>query len=183
MSSTNAAQLADIPADDIRLKFPSPEPVFAQLKALNFNYELHEHVPVLTVEASQAATSNIEGTHIKNLFLRDKKRRCYLVVAEENTLIDIKSLKPILGAQGSLSFANTDLLWEVLGVRQGSVSPLALINDPENRIEKVLIDKKLTEAELVNPHPLRSDMTLTMSSQNLLTYMRHFGHEVEVVDF
>ena len=41
-----------------------------------------EHAPVFTVAQSQAIKQEIPGGHSKNLFLKDKKGRLFLVVAE-----------------------------------------------------------------------------------------------------
>src|SRR3546814_18917105 len=65
---------------------------------------------VFTVEESRALRGTLPGGHVKNLFLRDKKKRCWLVTAMEDRAIDLKDLKRRLGASGSLSFGNAELL-------------------------------------------------------------------------
>src|SRR3546814_6115281 len=77
---------------------------------------------VFTVEESRALRGTLPGGHVKNLFLRDKKKRCWLVTAMEDRAIDLKDLKRRLGASGSLSFGNAELLLELLGVEPGAVT-------------------------------------------------------------
>ena len=62
------------------------------------------------------------GAHIKNLYLRDRKKRNFLVVAQEDRQIDLKSLGGQIGSD-RLSFGSADRLFEMLGVRPGAVSP------------------------------------------------------------
>ena len=46
-----------------------------------------------------------------------------------------------------------DLLWEVLGVRPGSVTPFAVINDTDHRVT-VVLDQAMMAHDLLNYHPL-----------------------------
>ena len=60
------------------------------------------------MEESQRLCGDLPGGHIKNLFLRDKKRNLWLLTAMENRQIDLKALRHTLGAKGNLSFGNAD---------------------------------------------------------------------------
>ena len=70
--------------------------------------------PLRTVEDSKGYRDNMPGMHVKNLYLRDKKKRNYLLVAEEDRVIDLKSLHAIIGSD-RLSFGSADRLFEMLG--------------------------------------------------------------------
>ena len=65
-------------------------------------------------EQSQALRGEIPGGHTKNLFLKDKKDRVFLVVAEEDAEIDMKGLHQRIGS-ARLSFGKPELLGELLG--------------------------------------------------------------------
>ncbi len=57
--------------------------VAARLRELGIEYARHEHPPVATVEEAEAHWAGIDGTHCKNLFLRNQKgNRHYLVVLD-----------------------------------------------------------------------------------------------------
>src|SRR5258705_10039876 len=87
-----------------------------------------EHPPLFTVEQSQALRGEIAGGHTKNLFLKDKKDQIFLVVAEEDAAIDMKTLHRRIDS-ARLSFGRPELLAELLGVVPGSVTPFGIIND------------------------------------------------------
>ena len=65
--------------------------------------------------------------HIKNLYLRDHKKKNILLIAEQDRQIDLKTLHLKLGT-GRLSFGSADRLMEYLGVpdSQGPIRPGAV---------------------------------------------------------
>ena len=155
--------------------------LYARLDALGIAWTTVEHPPLHTVAESKALRGELEGGHVKNLFLRDKNKRLWLVVAEEDRPVDLKALRKRLGARGSLSFGSPDLLMEVLGVTPGAVTPFGLINDTERRATAIL-DVDLMEHRLVNVHPLRNDATTTIAGADLLAFIRDCGHDPQIVD-
>lgn len=159
-----------------------PDTLFRRLDALGIAHETHRHPPVFTVEDAKALRGALPGAHIKNLFLRDKKKRIWLVTAQEEQRIDLKALKRRLGASGSLSFGDPGLLMEVLGVIPGAVTPFGVINDRDGRARMVL-DAALTDMALVNAHPLRNDMTTAVSAQGLRAFLEAEDHPPEIIDF
>ena len=82
---------------------------------------------MFTVEQSASLRESLPGAHTKNLFLIDKEGRMVLVVAKDDTRVDLKALAKRLGL-GRFSFGKAELLEAVLGVPPGSVTPFALIN-------------------------------------------------------
>lgn len=148
--------------------------MMAKLDGLGLGYTLHTHPPLRTVEDSQRLSGPMDGAHIKNLYLRDRKKKNYLVVAEQEKPIDLKELGEELGA-GRLSFGSADRLMEHLGVRPGAVSPLTLINDPDQKV-RLVMDKSLLEEDQINVHPLVNDKTLTMTLGDLEAFLDHTGH-------
>lgn len=49
--------------------------LFARLDELGLTHKTVGHEALYTVEQSRALRGDLDGAHIKNLFLRDKKRR------------------------------------------------------------------------------------------------------------
>ena len=76
------------------------------------------HPPVFTVEEAQAHTHHLPGGHCKNLFLKDKKDRLWLVTCLDDQRVDLNRLSRLLGA-ARFSFGKAELLQEVLGVTPG----------------------------------------------------------------
>jgi Ala-tRNA(Pro) deacylase len=154
----------------------TPADLFAFFDSLGIDARTYEHVPVFTVAESQAIKQDIPGGHSKNLFLKDKKGRLFLVVAHAETRIDLKRLHGALGASGRLSFGSADLLREVLGVEPGSVTPFALLNDRGQRVA-VVLDENLMRHEPVNFHPLVNSATTGVSRADFLRFLGATGHE------
>ncbi len=124
---------------------------------------------------------DIPGGHTKNLFLKDKKGRIFLVVVEEETRVDLKSLHIPLGASSRLSFGSAELLEEVLGVKPGAVTAFGPVNDTTGRVT-VVLDAELMREELVNCHPLVNTSTTTLRSADLVRFLRATGHEPLVME-
>lgn len=158
----------------------SPEMLLDSLKALNISYELHHHEAVFTVAESDAIDAEIPGTHCRNLFLRDKKKKNFLLVLQNATDVDIKKLPEVLGS-ARLSFGSSDRLWEHLGVRPGSVCPFSVVNDTDNQVA-IFLDKSMMETEIVNYHPLLNTMTVSLTPNDLIKFIESTGHEAHIVD-
>ncbi|HYD29756.1 MAG TPA: prolyl-tRNA synthetase associated domain-containing protein [Azospirillaceae bacterium] len=158
----------------------SPERLLAYLAELGIAAVTHSHPPLHTVEESKALRGELPGGHCKSLFLKDRKGRLWLLVADEDRRVELNRLHTRLGS-ARLSFASTELLWEVLGVRPGSVTPFALVNDRAGRVS-VALDRHMLEHELVNYHPLLNDKTTAIRPADLLSFIRATGHEPAVVD-
>jgi Ala-tRNA(Pro) deacylase len=158
----------------------TPDDLFARLDALGLDHVTHRHPPLFTVEDSKALRGQLPGGHAKNLFLRDKKKRLWLVVADEDCPIDLKALRPALGGSGSMSFGSPELLMDVLGVIPGAVTPFALINDTELRVS-VVLDEALLAHDPVNFHPLTNEATTAVAQSALLAFIAACGHTAETL--
>jgi len=132
------------------------------------------------VEQSRPVKAAVPGKHSKNLFLKDRKGGLFLVVAWDETAIDLKRLHEAVGAAGRLSFGSADLLPEVLGVEPGSVTPFAAANDRERRV-RIVLDAALMASRRVNFHPLDNTMTTGVSPDGLLAFLRATGHEPAIL--
>jgi Ala-tRNA(Pro) deacylase len=158
----------------------TPETLLAVLDGLAITYVTHHHPPLRTVEDSKAHRGDMPGIHIKNLYLRDRKKRNFLLVAQEDRVVDLKSLEVKIGCD-RLSFGSADRLFEMLGVRPGAVSPLTLINDPAHKVALIL-DMALRSDAPIYAHPLVNDMTLGITGPALLAFFAHTGHQPHWLD-
>ena len=156
--------------------------LFKRLDAFGIEFINHKHPPLRTVAESQSLRGTLPGAHIKNLFLRDKKRRYFLVTVTEDCEVNLKWLRRIKGAQGTLSFGSSEALLELLAVQPGSVTPLSIIND-NNGAVTAFLDKSLLLNACVNVHPLRNDMTTTLSVVDLERFMIEENHPPTYIDF
>ena len=70
----------------------SSDDLFGRLRDLAIDHKTYQHPPLFTVEQSKAQRGILDGSHIKNMFLRDKKRRMWLVTVEEKRAVDMKKI-------------------------------------------------------------------------------------------
>jgi Ala-tRNA(Pro) deacylase len=152
-----------------------------RLEEWGIGYRLHSHPPVYTVDEARVHTGELPGGHCKNLFLKDKKDRLWLATVADARRVDLSALAERVGA-GRLSFAKPPLLAEVLGVPPGAVTPLAVINDRERRVQ-VLLDRALMAHAEINCHPLTNDATVVLTSDDLRRFLSATGHEPHEIDF
>jgi Ala-tRNA(Pro) deacylase len=145
----------------------------------------HDHPAVFTVGEGLELKAGMPGLHTKNLFLKDKKGRLWLISAAQDTVIDLKRAHSAMGSapgSGRLSFGNETLMFETLGVRPGSVTALGLINDLDRRVTFVL-DRRLHEAAIVNFHPLTNTATTALDQAAFRKVLALLDRAPVVVDF
>ena len=159
----------------------TPDDLFRHLDSLGITHETHWHDPVFTVAESQALRGALPGGHSKNLFLKNKKGDMWLVTAAEDAAVDLKALTKTLEA-GRLSFGKPDLLMQVLGVEPGSVTPFALMNDPDHRVTFVM-DQRLMTMEPLHFHPLTNRATTAVSAADFRKFVAACGHRVTELTF
>jgi len=150
--------------------------LFARLEELGIASTTVEHAPMFTVEQSIALRGTIPGAHTKNLFLKDTDGRMVLVVAKEDTKVDLKGLAKRLGC-GRFSFGKPELLKQVLGIEPGSVTAFALINERSRRLSAVVVDAALMGFDEVNCHPLINNATTRIATRDLVRFMEACGHD------
>jgi Ala-tRNA(Pro) deacylase len=160
----------------------TPEALLQFLEDHGVAARVHTHPPVHTVEESRALRGEISGVHTKNLFVRDGKKRYFLLVTDEDRKVDLKALGPRIGARGRLSFGSAEALNEKLGIQPGAVSLFALINDSAGDVS-VVLDEELRKATSVNGHPLTNDSTICVSPDGVLRFLDHINHTVHWIDF
>ncbi len=158
----------------------TPEALLKILQDLDIAYKMHEHEAVFTVEESSKINDDIAGTHCRNLYLRDKKKKNFLVVAANETEVDLKRLQDSIEC-GRLSFGSADRLWQFLGIRPGSVCPFTVINDTDHQVQ-IILDAQMMNSEIVNYHPLDNTMTISITPDDLLKFLAHTGHAPLILD-
>ncbi|NIZ13251.1 prolyl-tRNA synthetase associated domain-containing protein [Phaeobacter sp. HF9A] len=156
----------------------SSDALLAQLDDWGISYVLHQHVPLRTVEEAKAVEADLlvpgeQALRLKNLYLRDRKKRNYLVSLNQDREIDLKALGAELGASG-LSFGSADRLLEFLGIRPGAVSPLAMITGAPKDVRFVM-DAEAREADVIYMHPLVNDRTLAIPRADLMRFFDKIG--------
>ncbi len=155
--------------------------VFDFLKQAGIAYEVTEHEPVYTMDDMLALELDKLGTICKNLFLKDAKgKRHFIVVADNNSKINLKELGESLGA-GKVSFASAERLQKYLGVTAGCVSPFGVVNDSEHSVI-VAFDKRLQGKTRLGVHPNEHDATVWIAFDDLVAAVESLGNPTLMVD-
>ena len=161
---------------DHHLKLPiSSNQLLKQLDDWKIIYKHFTHEPLISVYESKLIQeklfgNNKENGHIKNLYLRDKKKNNILFVAHQDAVIDLKLLAEKMN-MGRLSFGSKERLMENLGVLPGAVSPFAMINGVKNNVI-IILDKKLKSYKRIFAHPLENNQTLEITFDQLEKFFK-----------
>lgn len=144
------------------------------LKNLDIEYNRIEHPPVFTVSEAKRICK-IEGTGCKNLFLKTTKNY-YLTIIEDSKRADLKGISKQLKIS-RLSFANEEELANLLGLKQGEVTPFGLIKDIDNEVI-VIVDNELEESNFVSFHPNVNTSTLTLKYDDFEKFLEWTGNTI-----
>lgn len=135
-----------------------------------------DHPPLATVADSQALRGELDGGHTKNLFLKDKKGRHFLVSVEEEAVVDLKTIHGLIGGSGRVSFGSPEAMEAYLGVKPGAVTLFGVVNDADKKVT-VVIDEGLLAHETINAHPLVNTATTAVSRADMLRFLELVDHK------
>ena len=159
----------------------SPEDLIAYLAGLGIETETVEHPPLHTVEDSQALRGDIPGGHTKNLFVKDKKSRMFLLVLGEDA-VDRPQAR---AREDRRAGARLVRLGRTSG---GGVGRPARRGHAVRRDQRrapaglrVVLDEAMMRHERLNFHPLVNTRTTGLASADLIKFLRATGHEPLVV--
>lgn len=159
----------------------SRQDLFDFLDSQNIAHKTYDHEPIFTVAEGADIKASMPGAHTKNLFLKDKAGRFFLICAKGDTPIKINKLHPILGCK-RLSFGKAEPLLDLLGMTQGSVTLFSVLNDTDNQVTLIL-DEALLHHDIVNFHPLLNDATTAISSSDMIKFAKAARHDPIMLDF
>ncbi len=156
------------------------KPVFDALDLMGITYDVYEHPPVFTSEDAAAHWGGLDGTPVKNLFLRNKKGdREYLVILGIEKRADLRQLVKVIG-DDRLSFGSAERLMATLGLTPGSVSPFGLLHLASHAV-RVIIDIDLRGADRLIFHPNINTASVTISFGDLEKFLAARGNTVRYI--
>lgn len=157
-------------------KNESRNAVLSKLEEMNIPYEMIEHEAAYTVEDMDRIGFDEKVTVCKNLFVRDQRKKAthWLVVLHKDKRADLDSLAVQLGTK-HLSFASAERLQKYLGLAQGEVTPLGILND-ENHSVIVVFDRDLIGKEHLGVHPNDNTATLIVSFDGIKRFVEDHGN-------
>lgn len=139
------------------------------------------HAPVYTCEQAHRLCNHRTGVaEMKNLFLKDKKKRFFLVSALVETELKLNSL-PFGKSPG---FASADALREKLGLLPGSVTPLGLLADAEaQEVEYYLDAAAVRKYNFIAFHPHSCAATVTLQTDDFIRFIERVAkHRVHFLE-
>ena len=150
------------------------------LEKHDIQYVLHTHPAVFTVPEAKIHCGHIHGTHIKNLFVRNKKTDdYYLITIPSEKRLDLKAFRKMIGAP-NIRFASPEALMDILGLTPGAVSPLGLVNDTDHRTVFIL-EKELWDAKILCAHPNVNTETLQLKIEDFRNFVDATGTEIRLL--
>nr|WP_207746731.1 prolyl-tRNA synthetase associated domain-containing protein [Anaerotruncus colihominis] len=145
------------------------------LQRSNIDYELVEHPPARTIDEIESFNLPNGDYIVKNLFLRDdKKRNYYLLTLRKDKTVNLKKLREILGTR-PLSFASEEDLSHFLALPKGSVTPLGILND-ESHCVQVLVDSEVLLFPVIGIHPNDNTATIWLAPKDLQSLVETHGN-------
>jgi Ala-tRNA(Pro) deacylase len=155
--------------------------VYSLLNQAHIPYEVYEHPPVYTIEDLDALRLLQAEQIVKNLFLRDdKKRNFYLVSVPGHCSVNLKALAERIPSR-KLSFASEADLWDWLRLEKGHVTPLGVLNDEKKEVT-VVFDRAL-RGQLVGIHPMENTATIFLAFADVIRLVEEHGNPVVLCDF
>ena len=141
------------------------EIIMSRIRELNIPHEYHEHAAAHTMEDCLALPyAAPDVTFCKNLLLcNTPKTAFFLYVTVPDKPFRTGDISKRLGSS-RLSFAPSECLMDMLHLQSGSLSPLGLWFDEEQRI-RLAFDKDVQRAERIAFHPCDNTATVLFDQQ------------------
>lgn len=150
--------------------------VYNLLENCNISFEMYEHEAVYTIEEMDCLNLPYGDKILKNLFLRDdKKKNYYLVSLKGNKNVDLKFLSQNIPSR-KLSFANENELKYYLSLEKGHVTPLGILNNTERNVIMVF-DTELKD-EIIGIHPMENTTTIFVEFNDIFKLIEDHNNKV-----
>lgn len=155
--------------------------IYALLEQKGLSYEVYEHPAVYTIEELDALDLPHKDQIVKNLFLRDdKKKNYYLVTVPGHKTINLKDLSERIPSR-KLSFANEEKLRELLLLEKGHVTPLGVLNNVQRDVTVVFDDG--LRGQRIGIHPMENTATVFLAFEDVLKLVEEHGNPVVLCRF
>ena len=159
-----------------------PQSICRLLETLRIPYRMVEHPAAGAMEDLVAVEERLGVRISKNLFLCNRQKTVfYLLLIPADKRFKTSVVSKLIGSS-RLSFGEEDKLYELLGVRPGSITPLGLVFDEAHQVN-LLIDREVLALEEIGMHPLVNTASLAMKTEDLMkVYFPFTGHEPQILD-
>ncbi|MFV0498716.1 MAG: YbaK/EbsC family protein [Bacilli bacterium] len=156
------------------------EKVKKRLDILKADYKIIEHPIVHTAEETMNVLNKEGYQTIKNLFLTNKKGDMFYMVSmpwdKPVHISDIVSSQEL----SRLSFGNDNQLFEITGVKSGSVGAFNLLNIKTNEFV-YYIDEEIMEYDYLTFHPNQNDYTVAIKNHDFIRYLKSTKKNYKII--
>ena len=168
------------PADGKRSEIE--ENSYDLLDSLSIPFTRVDHAEAMSMEDLSDAGRLLGCGVAKNLFLTNRQQTdFYLMIMPGMKPFKTKFLSAQLECS-RLSFASGEQLFSLLGVKSGSASLLALMNDKEKKV-RLVFDKELLSETLFACHPCMNTSSVAFSTEDMLEkLLPALGREYSAVE-
>lgn len=155
----------------------SKESIEQMLSSMDIEFQSFSHPPVFTTDDVANLPEKIPGVDTKNLFLRDEKKRQYILLCvRAEVRVDLKQLGKDLNLRG-LTFASSEDMWSMLKVKPGAVCLFSLVHDTQTCVTAYL-DAGISLDDLMQNHPLQNTDTVVLRVGDMVRFCESTGHVV-----
>lgn len=155
----------------------SKESIEQILSSMGIEFQSFSHPPVFTTDDVANLPEKIPGVDTKNLFLRDGKKRQYILLCvRAQVRVDLKRLGRELNLRG-LTFASAEDMWSLLSVKPGAVCLFSLVHDTHVCVTAYL-DAGIPLDDLMQNHPLQNTDTVVLRARDMVRFCESTGHMV-----
>ena len=157
--------------------------IYDFIKSKNIWYEITEHKTVYNMEELKELDIPYPKYDAKNLFVRDdKKRNYYLITVKGDKRIDLKEFRR-KNETRPLSFASENDLLDMMNLKPGSVTPLGLLNDKNNKVLFYIDKDFMKDKHIVGVHPNDNTATIWLKVEDLIEIIKEHGNKVNIEEF
>lgn len=156
--------------------------IYDLIKSKNVWYEITEHKAVYNMEELKEIDIPYPEYDAKNLFVRDdKKRNYYLITVKGEKRVDLKDFRNKNGTR-PLSFASENDLLDIMNLKAGSVTPLGLLNDKDNKVQFYIDKDFIKDKHIIGIHPNDNTATVWLKVEDLIDIIKENGNQINIVE-
>ena len=156
--------------------------IYDLIKSKNIWYEITEHKAVYNMEKLKEIDIPYPEYDAKNLFVRDdKKRNYYLITVKGDKRIDLKEFRR-KNETRPLSFASENDLLDIMNLKAGSVTPLGLLNDKDNKVQFYIDKDFIKDKHIIGVHPNDNTATVWLKVEDLIDIIKENGNQINIVE-
>ncbi len=152
------------------------------LSSLDIRTTTVRHPAAFTMETLLPHMAHLgpEAAVAKNLFLRDKKKRYYLLSVRHDREVNLNDIGRKIGGAKDLRFGDEAVLKEKLKVTQGSVTAFALMHDAGKKSVQFVVDSALVDGSthsVVYFHPMVNTASTGIEVSDFEKFLKAVGHD------